>query len=127
MTTCAVAGLLALTGHAQPQTSQSPPAVAPVPGCHDPLQWAVAEGKKPVYNNRIFAKAFPYFIQFVGVRDDSGDLASQIDQSLQNALTQWGASLLAVRGQLEPALKTYVDSMLLCSGGRCQYTAPPAV
>src|SRR5437868_4713001 len=86
------------------------------PWSHDPLQWAVAEGKKPVYNNRIFAKAFPYFIQFVGVSDGSGDLARQIDQSLQNALTQWGASLLAVRSQLEPALKTYVESMLLCSG-----------
>jgi hypothetical protein len=127
MATCTVAGLLALTGHAQPQTSPSLPTVDPVPGCHDPMQWAVAEGKKPVYNNRIFAKAFPYFIQFVGVSDDSGDLARQIDQSLQNALTQWGASLLAGRSQLEPALKTYVESMLLCSGGRCQYTAPPAV
>jgi predicted Zn-dependent protease len=91
------------------------------------MKWAVGEGQKPIYNNRIFSKAFPYFIQFIGETDRREDLERQIDQSLQNALTQWGASLLAVRNQLAAPLKVYVESMLLCDGGRCQYTAPPAV
>lgn len=94
--------------------------------CVETHPWASRDGQRPIYNNRLFAKAFPYVV--IGADSAaSDDLRQAIAQGLQNALTQWGAALLANRAILSPRLRAYVESMLLCDRGTCQYTAPPAV
>lgn len=95
--------------------------------CRERMRWAIAAGQKPIYNNRIFSKALPYYVRFVGVTEHQTEISDAIGDALQNALTQWGASLLAIRGDLDETLRKYVESMLLCEEGNCTYTAPPAV
>jgi predicted Zn-dependent protease len=95
--------------------------------CKERMIWAITAGQKPIYNNRIFSKALPYFVRFVGVTSHQAEISDAIGNALQNALTQWGSSLLAIRKDLDDPLRKYVESMLLCEEGHCTYTAPPAV
>jgi hypothetical protein len=98
--------------------------------CND-LQWAREAAKKPVYNNQIFSKAITYGIEWPGVphvsQKERQDFEDALGQALQNALTQWGSTLLLIRSRLTPPLRSYLENALFCTPGSCQYNAPPAV
>jgi predicted Zn-dependent protease len=120
--------LSVIVGSPKVQINQAP--VSPPPTakpCEERMLWAIADGQKPIYNNRIFSKALPYYIRFVGVAERREQISDAIGSALQNALTQWGAALLAIKTELDPQLRAYVESMLLCEEGHCTYSAPPAV
>jgi hypothetical protein len=103
---------------------------APAIDCSDPA-WASREAHQPIYNNQILTKAITYAVEWPGSptlpRSRKLQVESDIDRALQSALTEWGASLLAIRKSLDPHLTAYLESALFCQPGSCQYNAPPAV
>jgi Matrixin len=98
--------------------------------CND-LHWATEAAKKPVYNNQIFSKAITYEVEWPGTSrltsKEKADFEDGLGLALQSALTEWGATLLLIRSQLPPTLRSYLENSLFCTPGSCQYNAPPAV
>jgi hypothetical protein len=94
--------------------------------CHEPFQVAVNFSLKPVYNNKVFTRAFSFYLDVVG---DSGDSlsAAEFSRAFGAALTLWTSKLLALRTKLGPELAVYVDSILARSTHYALLTPPQVV